>query len=298
MVYCIQIYKIYKNSLFLCVYAGEKECRMRLDGYLHTKGYASSRAKAQAMLRDGVIYVNGVQIQKPAFAVDENDPPRIEIRGEVCPYVGRGGYKLAHALKVFSIDVRGFLCVDIGSSTGGFTDCLLQNGAKHVICVDAGHDQLAPSLREDVRTTVYEGFNAKSLDLHITGRAVELCVCDVSFISQTHLFEAVTRVLVPYDAQTGAGAFVSLIKPQFEVGRAGLSKNGIVKNEKVRFAAVERVLSEALTWNLYPMALTTSPIQGGDGNTEYLVHFVHDKEIASEVEARAHIMRMIDTLRT
>lgn len=271
---------------------------MRIDGYLHTMGFAPSRAKAQRMLSDGVVYVDGKQIKKPAYSIDGEHPPMVEIRGEVCPYVGRGGYKLAHALKAFSLDVTGFLCVDIGSSTGGFTDCLLQNGAGHVICVDAGHDQLDVSLRSDARTTVYEGMNARTLDRSVTKTEVDLCVCDVSFISQTLLFEAVTRVLAPYDEEKGRGSFVSLVKPQFEVGRAGLSKNGIVRDEKTRLASVERVLQAALAWGLYPKALTTSPIQGGDGNMEYLVHFIHDAQAASTASIGEHIMRLVDTLRS
>ncbi len=226
------------------------------------------------MIEAGIVYVDGRKIEKPAF--DTADDAAVTVEGAPCPYVGRGGYKLAGALDAFSMDVSGFTCVDIGASTGGFTDCLLQRGAASVCCIDSGTGQLHQSLREDSRVSVHEGFHAKNLDETVTGGRVMFCVCDVSFISLTHIFAPVTRILLPYHPQNAAGSFLALIKPQFEAGREYIGKNGIVRDIRVHLRVVENVLSAAEAYGLYGMDVIPSPIMGGDGNREFLAHFAFD----------------------
>lgn len=246
---------------------------MRLDVYLGENGYASSRQKAKDMICAGNVFVNGVSVTKPAYDVEES--AEIEIRGEVLPYVGRGGYKLAGALDAFRIDPAGFTCVDIGASTGGFTDCLLQRGAAFVYAVDSGSGQLAPSLCADARVRSVEKFNARQLDASVTNGRVSLAVCDVSFISLSYIFEPVTRVLCPYDRETKAGSFLALIKPQFEAGRDAVGKNGIVRDAKVHLRVVQNVIACAETFGLSCAGAAPSPISGGDGNREFLGWFVY-----------------------
>lgn len=246
---------------------------MRLDLYLYENGYAASRQRAKVLIDAGQVYIDGVQRTKASFAVSDDRPVSVEIRGEVMPYVGRGGYKMEGMLDGFSVDPRGFVCVDIGASTGGFTDCLLQRGAKKVYAVDSGSDQLAQSLREDDRVVVMEQFNARSLDETHTGGRVDLCVCDVSFISLTKIFEPVTRVLCDYDPQTKAGSFLALIKPQFEAGREHIGKGGIVRDKNVYLRVISDLIAAAEAEELYCISVLPSPIRGGDGNREFLAHF-------------------------
>ncbi len=246
---------------------------MRLDLFLYTNGYADSRSKAQAMIAGGNIYVNGKQITKASY--DTQDGAEIEIRGETLPYVGRGGYKLEGALDAFGVSPDGFVCADIGASTGGFTDCLLKRGAVHVYAIDSGSDQLAEKLRLDGRVTVMEHFNARNLQAADIGGQCELCVCDVSFISLAHIFAPVTRVLRDYDPDTHAGSFVTLIKPQFEAGRESIGKNGIVRDKKVYLRVLSDIVRGAATHGLYCKSIIPSPIPGGDGNREFLGFFAH-----------------------
>lgn len=248
---------------------------MRLDLYLFENGYAASRQRAKTLIDAGQVYIDGVQRTKASFPVPEDSDVKVEIRGEVMPYVGRGGYKMAGMLDGFSVDVCGFVCVDIGASTGGFTDCLLQRGAGKVFAVDSGSDQLAEVLRCDDRVVVMEQFNARALDMTHTGGRVDLCVCDVSFISLTKIFEPVTRVLCDYDAATGRGSFLALIKPQFEAGREAIGKGGIVRDKKVYLRVLTDVIRSAEEHGLYCVSVLPSPILGGDGNREFLAHFVH-----------------------
>lgn len=238
---------------------------MRLDIWMHTNGMTPSRKKAQDLIAGGSVYVNRRQIRKAAHLVSDAD--QIEILGDVMPYVGRGGYKLAHALQVFSVDVSGKRCADIGASTGGFTDCLLQNGAAFVYAIDSGSDQLDASLRGDARVRSMEKCNARYCTHEMLGERVDIAVCDVSFISLTKLFGAISDILKP------EGLLVALVKPQFEVGKENLNKNGIVKDQKVAEKTVRVVLDAARGYGLYAKELTSSPILGGDGNAEYLALF-------------------------
>ena len=238
---------------------------MRLDKYLAENGLADSRTRAAQMIDAGLIRVNGVLQKKPSYDVPED--AIVETTGELLPYVSRGGLKLKGALDAFGISPKGLVCADIGASTGGFTDCLLQEGAVKVYAIDSGKDQLHEKLRADSRVVSMESFNARGLTIAHLGEPADLAVTDVSFISQTLLHGAIASILKE------GGVFVSLIKPQFEVGRENLGKGGIVKNPKVRREAARRVMASAMSAGLAPIAVTASPITGGDGNIEYLAYF-------------------------
>lgn len=239
---------------------------MRIDKYLFENGYAQSRQKAREIIEAGMVYVDKKQITKPSYDFDP-EAKEIEVTGKPYVYVSRGGVKLEKALDYFSIDVNDLTAADIGSSTGGFTDCLLRRGAKKVFAIDSGTDQLHESLRGDSRVVVMENFNARALDASSLGEKVDIAVCDLSFISQKYVYKPVTEILKEN------GLFVSLIKPQFEAGREHLSKGGIVKDKKVHKRVIESLVNEAAGYRLYCLGVTISPIQGGDGNTEYLALF-------------------------
>ena len=241
---------------------------MRADVYLAEKGLCESRSRAKGYIESGMLYVNGVNVKKCSFDVTEND--EVELRGEVLPFVSRGGLKLLGAIEAFSLDVNGLTCVDIGASTGGFTDCLLQHGAKKVYAVDCGRAQLHHSLIADPRVKSIENFNARELTDKTLGEKCDLAVMDVSFISQTLLHEAVSSVL------KDGGTFISLIKPQFEAGRSALSKGGIVKDQRTHISVIRSVTRSANAFGLALTDLIPSPIEGGDGNREYLASFILD----------------------
>ena len=238
---------------------------MRLDLYLSENGYAKSRTEAKNLISDGAVKVSGTVITKPAFEIDGD--AEIEITKESSKYVSRGGYKLEGALSSFEVSPKGKLCIDIGASSGGFTDCLLQNGAVRVIAVDSGTMQLDEALRRDERVVVRENFNARYMTPEDFEFTPSLAVMDVSFISATYIIPAVFSVL------SENSDFICLVKPQFEVGRSLLGKGGIVKNEKHREMALNKVIEFAKTQGFEYISYTDSPILGGDGNKEYLVHF-------------------------
>jgi len=233
---------------------------MRLDVYLTEKGLCKSRTAAQSLIKSNGVSVNGKPCVKPSFEVADGD--KVEITGEQLRYVGRGGLKLEGALKVFSLDMSGMVCLDIGSSTGGFTDCMLQNGAKKVYAVDVGTDQLDEKLRADSRVVVMEQTDIRTAQLPET---VDFVGTDVSFISLKQILPHIDRLLKK------GGRAVVLIKPQFEAGRAALNKKGIVKDEKVRRRVVEDITEFALQCGFSVIGTADSPICGGDGNTEYLM---------------------------
>ncbi len=241
---------------------------MRLDLYLTQNGFCESRNRASELIKTGNVFVNGKNVQKPSFDIDENENNAITIQqSENTKYVGRGGLKLEGALKAFGVDVKGFVCADIGSSTGGFTQCLLMNGAKRVYAIDSGKDQLHRSLRNDDRVVVMEECNARYLTDERLGEKCDLVTMDVSFISQTLLYEAVSSVLKK------EGLFISLIKPQFEAGREGIGKNGIVKDEKTRQKVCRQIKIKAMEHGFECLGIVDSPIFGGDGNKEFLALF-------------------------
>lgn len=253
---------------------------MRADVYIHINGYADSRKKAQVLIDLKAVSIDGKIVKKPSENIDDGLPHSVEVSFKE-KYVGRGGLKLEKALELFDISVRGCRCIDIGASTGGFTDCLLQNGAESVCAVDSGRGQLHPILLNDPRVTSYEGMNARDLSLaDVGGERFDIAVMDVSFISQTYIIPCVSgRIL------RGGGIFVSLIKPQFEAGRAALDKHGVVKKPSDRYSAAIRVAESAYANGFELLDMTDSPIKGGDGNTEYLAAFSLTGNMGSEIPA-------------
>jgi len=250
---------------------------MRADVYLTVAGYTKSRKKAQDLIDAGAVSIDGEIIKKSSALVNELVEHNVEIR-QVFRYVSRGGMKLEAALDRFNINVSRKKAVDVGASTGGFTDCLLQRGAESVYCIDSGVGQLHESLLSDSRVHSIEKFNARELTVEQTHGHCDIAVADVSFISQTYIIEPIANVL------RDEGVFISLIKPQFEAGRQALGKNGVVTNSAYRFLAVKRVISCAEENGFYCLGLIKSPIEGGDGNKEYLAYFVKRKCIESAVD--------------
>ena len=240
---------------------------MRIDKYLAAAGYTKSRKYAQDLIDAGCVKVDGAVVKKASLEIDHTVPHEVELE-QLFKYVSRGGMKLEAALDAFKINVNGMKAVDVGASTGGFTDCLLQRGASFVCAVDSGSDQLHESLRSNKRVKCVERFNARELDKNVTEGECDVAVADVSFISQTYLLEPIYSVL------RDGGVFVSLIKPQFEAGASALGKGGIVTNSAYRFLAVKRVLTCAAEEGFDCLGLIPSPITGGDGNREYLAYFV------------------------
>lgn len=240
---------------------------MRADVYLALSGHASSRKKAQDLIDAGAVKIDGVLVKKSAMPINESVSHTVEVE-QVFKYVSRGGMKLEAALDAFAINVNGKKAVDVGASTGGFTDCLLSRGARIVYSIDSGVDQLHKDLLSNERVVSIEGFNARELDASVTEGLCQIAVADVSFISQTYLIEQIAGVL------EDGGVFVSLIKPQFEAGRSALGKNGVVRNGAYRFLAIKRVISFACEHGFDCLGLIPSPIEGGDGNKEYLAYFV------------------------
>lgn len=238
---------------------------MRIDLYLSENGYASSRTEAKGFVVGGAVSVNGEVVTKPSFDVPAG--AEVSVIKEFKKYVSRGGYKLEAALDSFNVSCEGRLALDIGASCGGFTDCLLKRGAKHVIAVDSGSMQIVESLRADERVTVVEGYNARYMSPGDLEYTPDLVVMDVSFISATLIMPSIKSCLAE------RGDFICLIKPQFEVGRAGIGKGGIVKDEKLRDGAVSGVVSFAERLGFKTCGIIRSPIEGGDGNVEFLAHF-------------------------
>ena len=234
---------------------------MRLDAFLVTNGLCRSRATAAEAVKAGQVTVNGKVTAKPSYEVPDGAAVMVAETKE--KYVSRGGYKLEGALSAFSLDVTGFSCADIGASTGGFTDCLLQHGAASVLAIDAGSDQLVSSLRTDPRVTSLENTNIRSFTPEMPHFADFVCV-DVSFISLKLVFPAIDLLL------RAGGCAVCLIKPQFEAGREHLNKNGIVRDKKIYETVISSVTDAAREHGLMTERVIESPIRGGDGNTEFL----------------------------
>ena len=240
----------------------------RLDQRLFELGLAESREKAKATIMSGIVYVNGQKSDKPGTQV--SDDAEIVVRGNACPYVSRGGFKLAKALEAFPVEPAGKVCIDCGASTGGFTDVLLKNGAAKVYAVDVGYGQLAWQLRQDSRVVVMERTNARALTPDMFPESMDLGVMDVSFISIRLILPALHGLLKP------GGEVVCHIKPQFEAGKADVGKKGVVRDKAVH----ERVLREMCEF--FPTAgytllgLDYSPIRGPEGNIEYLAYLKAD----------------------
>jgi len=239
--------------------------KLRLDRLLVSRGLAESREKAQALIMAGEVLVGGQKASKPGQPVAGDAAVEVLARP---PYVSRGGLKLAGALRHFAIDVAGKTCLDIGASTGGFTDALLQAGAARVHAVDVGAGQLAWQLRTDPRVALHEGINARRLQFDDIGEPVDFLCCDVSFISVTLILPAAVPLLRP------AGQMVILIKPQFEVGKGQVGKGGIVREPQLHQAACERV-TQAVREFGFQTGIMASPILGAEGNQEFLLYAHH-----------------------
>lgn len=237
----------------------------RLDNLLVARGLASSREQAKRRIMAGEVYVNGQKEDKAGSAFSED--ALIEWRGDPLPYVSRGGLKLKKAVDTFGLDLAGLTCMDIGASTGGFTDCMLQEGAVKVFAVDVGHGQLDWSLRTDERVVCMEKTNARYLTPEqLGGVRPDFSSIDVSFISLSRILPAVKACL------NDAGRVVALIKPQFEAGREKVGKKGVVRDPEVHREVIENVLAYCGENELYPLGLTYSPVKGPEGNIEYLIY--------------------------
>lgn len=234
----------------------------RLDLAAVQRGLAPSRQRAKLLIQNGQILVNGKVCTKPAFSVTEID--QLTMEGSDIPFVGRGGLKLEHAIQVMQWELDGLICVDIGASTGGFTDCMLQHGAAKVYAVDVGHDQLALSLREDSRVVNWEGTDIRQVCLEQLEEPIDFFSVDVSFISLRHVLPAAVSLLKP------CGRAVILIKPQFEAGKENVGKNGLVLSQKVHCQILTEMTELFRSLGLTVQRLCPSPIQGGSGNVEYL----------------------------
>ena len=236
----------------------------RLDVLLVSLGLAESRAKAQATIMAGEVYVNGQKADKSGMEVDITS--NVEVRGSACPYVSRGGLKLEKALRNFGVDPTGYVCSDSGASTGGFTDCLLQQGASKVFAIDVGYGQLAWKIRNDPHVVVMERTNIRYVTPEDLGEPLDLSVIDVSFISLSLVLPVVKTLLKP------TGQVLCLIKPQFEAGKDKVGKKGVVRDAAVHEEVLQNFISLAKSLGFTIRNLTFSPVKGPEGNIEFLAH--------------------------
>jgi 23S rRNA (cytidine1920-2'-O)/16S rRNA (cytidine1409-2'-O)-methyltransferase len=244
--------------------------KIRLDKLLLERALTPSRERAQALILAGQVLVDGQKIEKAGTSVDAG--AEIRLLGEDLKYVGRGGLKLEKALEHWHIDVAGKVCLDVGASTGGFTDCLLQHGASRVIAVDTGHGQIDFRLRQDKRVCLLEKTNARYLTREQLGEFVDFVAMDVSFISATMVLPAVIGAAFPESAAERSGRqIVVLVKPQFEVGRKQVGKGGIVRDHAAQLGAVEKVRQTLVALNCTRTDVIESPILGAEGNREFLL---------------------------
>ena len=245
--------------------------KVRLDKLLQERGLAASRQRAQALILAGKVLVDGQKIEKSGTPVDAQS--QLRLLGEDIKYVSRGGLKLERALEHWRINVEGKTCLDVGASTGGFTDCLLQRGARRVIAVDTGRGQIDFSLRQDPRVRLLEKTNARYLTREQVGEAVDLVVMDVSFISATLVLPAVVAAAFPESAEARRGGqIVILVKPQFEAGREHVGKGGIVRDEQAQKRTVEKVRASLQSLSCTQTDVIDSPILGAEGNREFLLY--------------------------
>ena len=253
--------------------------KTRLDVLLTERGLLDSRQKAQATIMSGIVFVNGQRVDKAGTAVS-NDA-LIEIRGTTLPYVSRGGLKLEKAMQTFPLTLTGKICADIGASTGGFTDCMLQNGAKKVYAVDVGYGQLDWKLRNDARVVCMERTNARYLTHEEIPEELDFASVDVSFISLKLIFPAL------YGLLRERGEIACLIKPQFEAGREKVGKKGVVRDPAVHLEVLEHFLIHAKENHFTVLGITYSPIRGPEGNIEYLGFLRKSEELDAAVDLQA-----------
>ena len=240
--------------------------KKRLDVLLVEQMYAETRSKAQAIIMAGLVYVNGQKADKAGMSFDA-DTAVIEVRGQACPYVSRGGLKLEKALRDFGVDPTGFVCSDSGCSTGGFTDCLLQQGASKVFAIDVGYGELNWKIRNDPRVVVMERTNIRYVTPEDIGEPLDLSVIDVSFISLRIVLPAIKNLL-----KEKQGQVLCLIKPQFEAGRENVGKNGVIRDPAVHKEVLDSVVALARELGFTILGLTFSPVKGPAGNIEFLGH--------------------------
>ncbi len=261
--------------------------KKRLDVLLTEQGYADTRSKAQAIIMAGQVYVDGQKADKPGVSYEEN--VSIEVRGAVCPYVSRGGLKLEKALRDFGVKPEGFVCSDSGASTGGFTDCLLQQGARKVFAIDVGYGQLDWKIRSDERVVVMERTNIRYVTPEDLGEPLDLSVIDVSFISLKIVLPTIKTLLKP------TGQVLCLIKPQFEAGKEKVGKKGVVREPETHKEVLDMFVELADGLGFTILGLTFSPVKGPEGNIEFLGHLtLEDKEgirpDTAQVVRQAHEM--------
>ena len=260
--------------------------KKRLDVLLVERMYADTRSKAQAIIMSGNVYVNGQKADKAGTSFEES--VEIEVRGAVCPYVSRGGLKLEKALRDFGVDVTGFVCSDSGASTGGFTDCLLQQGASKVFAIDVGYGELNWKIRNDPRVVVMERTNIRYVTPEDIGEPLDLSVIDVSFISLRIVLPAIKNLLKEQQGQV-----LCLIKPQFEAGRENVGKNGVIREPAIHKEVLDNFVALAKELGFTILGLTFSPVKGPAGNIEFLGHLTladRDgiKPDTADVVAQAH----------
>ena len=260
--------------------------KKRLDVLLTEQGYADTRSKAQAIIMSGNVYVNGQKADKPGVSYEETVD--IEVRGAVCPYVSRGGLKLEKALRDFGVKPVDYVCSDSGASTGGFTDCLLQQGARKVFAIDVGYGQLDWKIRSDERVVVMERTNIRYVTLEQLGEPLDLSVIDVSFISLKIVLPAIKALLKP-----GQGQVLCLIKPQFEAGKEKVGKKGVVREASTHKEVLDHFVALADELEFKILGLTFSPVKGPEGNIEFLAHLSLDDVVGirpdtEEVVRQAH----------
>ena len=239
--------------------------KKRLDVLLVERLYAETRSKAQAIIMSGNVYVNGQKADKPGTSFEET--VEIEVRGAVCPYVSRGGLKLEKALRDFGVKPDGFVCSDSGASTGGFTDCLLQQGAKKVFAIDVGYGQLDWKIRNDERVVVMERTNIRNVTPEDLGEPLDLSVVDVSFIGLEIVLPAIKNLL-----KSESGQVLCLIKPQFEAGKDNVGKKGVVRDPKIHQMVLDNFVALVHGLGFKILGLTFSPVKGPEGNIEFLGH--------------------------
>ena len=251
----------------------------RLDILLVKRGLAESREKAKAVIMSGIVYVDGQKEDKAGQTFD--DTANIEVRGNTLKYVSRGGLKLEKAMECFDVSVKDKVCMDIGASSGGFTDCMLQNGAKKVYAVDVGHGQLAWKLRNDTRVVVMEKTNIRYVKPEDIGESIDFASIDVSFISLSKVLPAA------YNLLGERGEIVALIKPQFEAGREKVGKKGVVREKSTHIEVIQNCFAYAGENGFFVRELEFSPVKGPEGNIEYLYHLVKSGDIDSDIDIEA-----------
>ena len=263
--------------------------KKRLDVLLVEQGYADSRTKAQAIIMSGQVYVDGQKADRPGISYEEH--VTIEVRGAACPYVSRGGLKLEKALRDFGVKPEGYVCSDSGASTGGFTDCLLQQGARKVFAIDVGYGQLDWKIRSDPRVVVMERTNVRYVTPEMLGEPLDLSVVDVSFISLKIVLPVIKTFLKP------TGQILCLIKPQFEAGRDKVGKKGVVREPEVHKEVLDGFVELTRSMNVRILGLTFSPVKGPEGNIEFLAHLTLDNIPGIEPDTAAVVAAAHETLK-